>query len=357
MIKILIVNDSVMVQQLLKRIIDLDAALCVAGVAGDGEEAIRLTQVHEPDVILMDIRMPVMNGVDATREIMAASPRPILIVTATIRAHMPYIYDCLSLGALEVVKTPMRKPDRTGLPEKAELQEIGAELLSRIHIASNLRRAIEHLKPKHKPHEKETRAFARPDGLMTGIFARKILAIGASTGGPNAIRDILKMLPKNINAGIILVQHINADFAAGLAEWFAATTLRKVFSAMHGDMITQNTAYLAAEAKHLKVTPDGQLKYEESKPGEIHVPSIDATFESLAEVYGRNAVGVLLTGMGADGARGLLAMRKAGARTIAQDEETSLIYGMPKAAKEMKASEFVLPIYKIAAKITELLEE
>lgn len=342
MIKVLIVNDSVMVQQSLKRKLTEAGGFEVVGIAVDGFDGIAKTRSCDPDVILMDISMPRCGGVQATKEIMEKYPRPILIVTATIRAHMPYVYECLSYGALEVIKTPTMERDNY--------------LLDRVKIAHSLR-SITVTKTKPKVAIKEdAKLEARPPQAIRGGSARKVVAIGASTGGPSAILKVLRGLPMNTDAGIILVQHIDHAFAAGLAEWFNANCPGlNIYACRKGDKLVKGTGYLACENKDLVVGQDLLMSYDEPVRDPIFSPCIDVTFASVARVFGKNAVGVLLTGMGDDGAKGLKAMRDAGASTIAQDEESSLIYGMPKAAKDLGAAEFVLPLDKIGAKIGALL--
>ena len=338
MIRVLIVNDSLVARETLKRIIRSDPGMEIAGIAGGGEEGIRLARCCGPDVILMDIRMPNVNGVDAVKEIMLRSPAPILIVTASLKAHMPHIFDCLSFGALEVVKTP--------------LAEAGNELLQRIRIVANLKDAVQKGHGLRVADVAAPQMFSRAPGVVSKFSARNIIAIGASTGGPYALLKILQELPANLNAAMVLVQHMDAEFVSGLAEWLTGNSKFKVIPARDKDPLICGVVYLAAKALDMIVTEEFLLTYQKTKPGSFHVPSIDVTFESVASVYGANAIGVLLTGMGTDGARGLQSIRSAGGFTIAQDEMTSLIYGMPKAAKEMGSADVIVPLDKIAGKIS-----
>lgn len=356
MIKVLIVNDSLMAQQILKRIVMADPDLEVAGIGRDGVEGIELVRSCDPDVVLMDIRMPNLDGVGAVRHIMERYPRPIVIVTATLTAHMPYIYDCLNFGALEAVKTPSLSAFWES-PGPEELRVVGSNLLRRIKVTSQLRNVVK--RPTESQELKQGPCLKpRPGGLIKGRVAKKIVAIGASTGGPSAILKVLQMLPDKLRAGIILVQHIDADMSTGLAEWFDANCHFDIFAAKEGDHLINGTAFVASDPKNLVVRPAFSVGYKPSvKQDEFYSPCIDMTFKSIAELYGKNAIGVLLTGMGSDGASGLKAIRDAGGRTIAQDEKTSLIYGMPKVAKDRGAAEFVLSLERIAAYIKGFLNE
>ena len=343
--KVLIVNDSLMVQQLLKRIVLSDPGFELAGMASDGFNAIHLNRQEKPDVILMDIRMPRCDGVEATKHIMGDQPTAILLVTATIKLHMPHIYHCLANGALEVVKTP----GSVDGPASDELKK-------RIKIVHALRANFRVNRTAFQPREgiKLTR---RPAGSVRGGVAGKVIAIGASTGGPTAVIEVLRRLPEDLGAGIIIVQHIDAEFAPGLAEWIDTSCAFDVFSAKKNDLVMNNTVYLAAENKDLIVCPGHRLDYQEPQSNGICAPCIDMTFKSIAQQYGANVIGVILTGMGDDGVEGLHTIRQAGGRTIAQDEHTSLIYGMPKEAKDRGAAEFVVPLHEMANKIVQLLKQ
>ncbi len=358
MIKVLIVNDSLMAQQILKRIVSADPDLEVVGVASDGLEGIELVRSHDPDVVLMDIRMPNLDGVATVRHIMEKYPRPIIVVTATLTAHMPYIYDCLNLGALEAVKTPSLGAFRDVTPSSEELRMIGSDLLRRIQVTSVLRNEVKRpVESRHKI-KKELSLQPRPEELIKGVVVRKIIAIGASTGGPSAILKIIQNLPRELKASIILVQHIDSDMSVGLAEWFDANCHFDVFAAKEGDHLVKGKAFVASGSKSLVVRSDFSAGYEKTaKKDEFYSPCIDMTFNSIAQYYGKNAIGVLLTGMGSDGALGLKAIRNAGGRTIAQDEQSSVVYGMPKAARDIEAAEFICPLEDISTKIMKLLED
>ena len=344
MINVLIVNDSIIVQQLLKRTVHADPDSNIIGIAKDGLEAIELVRKENPDVVLMDISMPRCDGVQATRQIIATQPCCILLVTATIKLHMSQIFNSLGYGVLEVIKTPA-----------SAREEI--ELIKRIKIADALKPAI-------KTRAKSIRFEPIPPDIIVSPAnkngsvesARRIVVIGASTGGPNTILQILKGMPKKLNAGMIIVQHIDADFAQGVVECFNLSSPIEVMCARSGEQIKNNKAYMVVGNQDLVVHHGPIMAYQPFTPNAIYTPTIDVTMNSIARMYGSKAIGVILTGMGSDGAKGLMAIRKAGGRTIAQDETTSLIYGMPKAAVELQAAEFILPSHEIAGQIIKLLQ-
>ncbi len=354
MTRVLIVNDSVTEVSLIKRIIATDNRMEVAGVAGDGQEAVQMVEFKKPDVVLMDIHMPKMDGVEATRRIMSSFPCPILIVTFSIKASMSPVYDCLRYGAFEVIKTPVLCKDTDPLKlNDAVLNRAGSQLLRRIEIVAQLKAVA-----LGRSENVQNRTTVKPP--MTSLPAavkspaKKIVVIGASTGGPSATLKVLQGLPKDIKAGVVVIQHMDGEFTKGYAEWLSANNPITTHEAINGEPLFSATGYLAAGSMHMIISAGKVVQYQDV-PGLIYRPSVDLMFESAAKVFGHDAVGVLLSGMGDDGAKGLKAMRQAGAGTIAQDEATSAIYGMPKVAAEIGAAEFILPVDKIAGKVLSLI--
>ncbi|MBX9654063.1 chemotaxis-specific protein-glutamate methyltransferase CheB [bacterium] len=331
--RVAIVNDAPLAREVLKRVILSTPNHSVAWLAEDGADAVRKAHQDPPDIILMDLVMPVMDGVEATRRIMAEKPCPILLVTSSVTGNFNLVYRAMGNGGLDAVNTPT-------LGAGGVIQ--GAEgILARLTKLS-------------KTSEK-TQAIASSSSSISAheidLNLVPIIAIGASTGGPSAIAQVLTSLPKNLGASVIIAQHIAADFAPSLAKWLEDSAGRTVRVARPGDSPTAGVVLLASTNDHLVIRADRKVGYESEPANYPYRPSVDVLFESLARHYPQPGVAVLLTGMGSDGARGLLMLRQRGWHTIAQNEATSIVYGMPKSAAEMKAAIEILPIQGIAAAI------
>jgi two-component system response regulator WspF len=331
--RIAIVNDVKLAVEALRRVVISVPGHEIAWIAYDGAEAVARCARDKPDLILMDLIMPVMNGVEATRKIMKETPCAVLIVTATVEGNAPKVFDAMGYGALDAVKTPVLGMDGQTAG--------GQELLDKIAIIKRL---------LYRPGEFGEDVAAPP--VAPGLLPN-LVAIGSSTGGPKALADILSHLPAAFDAAIVVVQHVNTQFARDLAEWLGGQTPLTVRLAEGGDSLERGTVFLAASDNHLRLTPRHTLTYTAEPRDCPYRPSVDAFFESAKTCWPRKAVAVLLTGMGRDGAAGLLELRRAGWHTIAQDEKTSVIYGMPKAAAALGAAVEILPLDKIAARLVE----
>ena len=339
-IGVLVVDDSPTVRAVLRRVIAGVSDLRVIGEAGDGEEAVEQTVGLAPDVILMDIEMPVMDGFRATEMIMAVRPTPILVVTSRAsRDQVRTSFEALRRGAVEVLP----KPEDPG----------GWELLARtlplaIRAAAQARagRAATPVSPGARPN-----GAAVASDLAPRISARvRYVAIGASTGGPWAVHALLAALPHSPPASVLVVQHIAAGFEEGFAEWLASDLRRDVKVARDGEPATPGTIRIAPPGAHLLLDRDGALKLDASRPTRsVHRPSADELFLSCAASHAPVTAGVLLTGMGSDGAEGLAELRRAGGLTIVQDEPSSVVFGMPRAALEAGAATIALPPAEIGA--------
>jgi two-component system response regulator WspF len=354
--RVAIVNDLAVACEALRRVVVSDPALSIAWIARDGDEAITKAAGDRPDVILMDLIMPRVNGVEATRAIMHASPCPILVVTATVTGNASLVYEALGVGALDAVNTPT-------LGSGGSVAG-GAELLRRLHLVARMAQlrgqasSSTTASPSPALSSRPTLAgFAPPNLAAKNVpeispqSARPTLvAIGASTGGPRAVADVLLSLPRDLRAAYLVVQHVSVEFVAGYAQWLAAETGRRVALARSGDMPHAGDVLVAGEDRHLTLNRLGTLEYREEPKEHIHKPSVDELFISLAS-SARPGVAVLLTGMGRDGAEGLLALRRAGWHTIAQDESSSVVWGMPGAAHRLGAAVEVLPIRAIGPAI------
>ncbi|MBI5691827.1 MAG: chemotaxis response regulator protein-glutamate methylesterase [Verrucomicrobia bacterium] len=333
--RIALVNDMPMALEVLRRVLAQAPRHQVAWTAADGAEAVRRCAEDRPDLILMDLIMPVMDGVEATRRIMAASPCAILVVTATVEGTTSRVFDALGAGALDAVNTPALTGDGA------------AVLLAKIDALERL--IGDSLHPF---------AADRPPGLAsvhTGGLRPWLFAIGASAGGPAAVAELLRDFRPETRAAIVLVQHLDESFAGGLAEWLAGQISLPVRIALDGDAPVPGVVLLPGRDDHLVLTPVGTLLYRREPADYVYRPSVDEFFESVVEHWNGPAAGVILTGMGRDGARGLKAMRDAHFPTFAQERASCAVYGMPRAAVELGAAEAVLPLNQISRSLLQLI--
>ncbi|MGA1463598.1 MAG: chemotaxis-specific protein-glutamate methyltransferase CheB [Steroidobacteraceae bacterium] len=338
-LRIGIVNDLKLATAVLERAVKAGPGMSVAWTAADGAEAVERCAADLPDIVLMDLVMPNVDGVEATRRIMAATPCPILLVTATVEGNMDLVYEAMGHGALDACTTPV-VGDRRGADDGAEL-----------------RRKIEAICGAAMPNLTRSRPAAPlrpPSALPKGA---PLVAIGTSTGGPAALADILAELPPDLAAPVVLLQHINDGFVEGLRDWLAGRSRLPLSFAMAGEPPRPGHAYLARSHSHLVLRATGTFDYQDEPRGYFYHPSVNEFFSSAARHAPAGSLGVLLTGMGRDGAEGLLAMRQAGHHTIAQDRASSVVYGMPAAAAELGAAVEVLPLGRIAARISHFCQE
>jgi chemotaxis response regulator CheB len=326
-VRIAIVNDLGLACEVLRRLVLSVPGYEVAWVAGNGEEAVARAAADPPDVILMDLVMPVLDGVEATRRIMHQRPCPILVTTSNVSGRFPMVCQAMGLGALDAFTTPVFGPDY-------QVQG-GEDLLARLERLARSRLPSSHWK--------------NPPSLVPGSFP--LVALGSSTGGPEALAQILRGLPSGLPAGIVIVQHIDAEFASNLAWWLHNRTNWPVNLAQEGEEIRPGEVFVAGTNDHLVMRPDHRLGMTREPVALSYRPSVDVFFRSLVDGWRVPGVAVLLTGMGSDGAGGLAELRRAGWHTIAQDEATSVIYGMPRAAVELHAAVQVLPLAEIAGGI------
>ncbi|MEK1838268.1 MAG: chemotaxis response regulator protein-glutamate methylesterase, partial [Pseudomonas sp.] len=306
--KIAIVNDMPMAVEALRRALAFEPAHEVIWVAGNGAEAVQRCTEYTPDLILMDLIMPLMDGVEATRRIMAETPCAIVIVTVDREQNVHRVFEAMGYGALDVVDTPAIGGDNP--------QEAAAPLLRKI---MNIGWLI---------GDHSNRVRSAPSQHRHSSSRQHLVAIGSSAGGPAALEVLLKGLPRDFSAAIVLVQHVDQVFAAGMAEWLASASGLDVRLALEGERPQSGVVLLAGTNHHIRLLKNGTLAYTAEPVNEIYRPSIDVFFESVASYWSGDAVGVLLTGMGRDGAQGLKLMRQQGYLTIAQDQQSSAVYGM-----------------------------
>lgn len=343
-IKVLVVEDSPVARELLEHILTQDANIKVIGNAGSGEEAILALGRMKPDVITMDIHLPEMDGFETTRRIMETIPLPIVIVTGTSSAKdVTMAMNAIEAGALAIVQ----KPNGIGHPDyEAEAAKLvqTVKLMSEVKVVRRWARYPQEVKVKTKTNVKFDH--------QTEI---KIIAIGASTGGPPAIQKILSGLPKKFPVPVLIVQHIAEGFIQGFAEWLGQTSSLPVHVALHGEYCLPGHVYIAPDRLQMKVKMDGKIWLSKDDQENGLRPSVSFLFRSVAEEFGKNAVGILLTGMGKDGAKELKLMKEKGATTIAQDKESSVIHGMPGEAIDLDAAIYVLSLEKIAPALADLV--
>jgi two-component system, chemotaxis family, response regulator WspF len=338
--RIAIVNDVPLACEALRRIIVSATEHAVTWTARDGAEAVERARADRPDLILMDLMMPRMNGAEATRRIMAESPCPILVVTATVSGHMNKVYEAMGHGALDAVDTPRLGPggDVSG----------ASALLEKIETIAKL------------TGEYDRRAASPAAGTIVsaprGGKRSRLVLFGASTGGPNALAEILSGFPRDWDASAIIVQHVDVIFSRGLAQWLSERAGRPVELISQGERLGPRRWLLAGTNDHLVMDSARRLCYTEDPKEVNYRPSVDTFFESVAAHWPDPGVAVLLTGMGRDGAEGLLKLRRRGWHTIAQDESTSVVFGMPRAAAEIGAADEVLPLPRIAQAVVASIE-
>lgn len=345
-IRVLVVEDSVTVLRRLVEVLGADPQIEVVGEAGDGRRAIELARKLKPDIITLDMMLPVMTGVAVTEYIMAHFPTPILIVSAsTNRGELFRTYDALAAGAVDVLEKPTgNEPD--GEWERRFLAAV--KLVSRIKVITHPRMRMGALGRIPAP------APAVPPVPPGPAGACEIVAIGASTGGPAAVIDVLRALPADYPFPILLVLHIGEPFGAGFADWLDGQTAHRVRYARDGEGVgTRGRVVMAPADRHMMVE-NGVIRLHGGPERHSCRPSVDVLFESVARDFGDCAVGVLLTGMGRDGATGLLDIRRAGGLTIAQDEASSVVYGMPREAAVIGAAQKILPLAEIGPALAAL---
>lgn len=335
--RIAVVNDMPLAVEVLRRVIASAPEHTLAWVAVNGKEAVEKCLQDRPDLILMDLIMPVMDGVQATGSIMKESPCAILVVTATVEGNAALVFEAMGCGALDAVGTPVFGAGMT--------IEGGRELLKKMATIEKLL-----AKPLSAAPAFVATGKSKGDGVPF------LVAIGSSTGGPKALAEILSSLPPLPGAAFVIVQHVDVQFAQGLATWLDGQTPLTVELAREGMRPAPDRVLIAGTNDHLVIGDDLALHYTPDPRDYPYRPSVNAFFLSLERHWPRRGVAVLLTGMGKDGAQGLAALRLAGWHTIAQDQATSVVYGMPAAAAELNAATDILPINHIASAISRKIE-
>jgi two-component system chemotaxis response regulator CheB len=362
-IRVVIVDDSAMVRRMLSNMLARDPAIQVVGEACDGYEGIRLVESIRPDVVTMDVFMPGLDGLAATEHLMAYCPTPILVLTSSLaQGEVDITFKMLGAGALEVIEKPNASSNES-------LERATWDLIRRIKVLSRVK-VVTHLRGRRRtiPAEALVQSPEPPtalpavpavpseptDSALLPPFP--LVVIGASTGGPRVIYRILSELPSDLPAAVLVVQHIAEGFSAGMVEWLQTSSRLPVLLGQENLLLRPGKVFIAPDQRDLVILPGERIHLTQS-PLLIQRPSVDIAMQAAAEVFADRAIGVLLTGMGRDGAYGLLTIRRRGGATIAQDEQSSTIYGMPRAAVQLGAAQDVLMPAQIAKRVIELVQQ
>lgn len=346
-----IATNALIAADALRRVIRSTGVHDVAWIAHDGADAVAGCVRDKPDLILMDLFMPKLDGIAAIKQIMAKSPCAIIIATAKVEEHMGKVFEAMGAGALDAVSIPVFTDN--------EKLENARELIGKIETINRL------IGDPLGVRRRKTEAGGQKSGVKSRIGALRtppsspraesLIVIGSSAGGPAALTVILGSLPVDIQASVVIIQHVDKQFAHGLTAWFISHTKLQVRVAQEGDRLQPGIVYIAGQDRHLVMFSPTQIGYASHPREASYCPSVDVFFRSVAKFWRGQSVGVLLTGMGRDGAEGLKSLRDAGHHTIAQDRGTSAIYGMPKAAVELDAASEILALDKIAPRLMRLI--
>lgn len=341
-IRLLVVDDSPTVRSIIRAMLGTEKDIVIIGEAVNGVEAVDKAERMRPDLILMDIRMPRMDGFEATEQIMSTCPTPIIVFSSLTRAEEARVsIAMLAVGALDV----MAKPD---LADPVSVAECAKVLRMKVRVASRVV-VVRHIKRRPLPGSREAAGRSAVEAQRFDV-----LAIGASTGGPAVLREILSHLPASYPLPVLLVQHITAGFTDGFVEWLQQHIPLRLRIAQPRDRAVPGTVLMAPEGRQMTILPDRTVVAVSDIPVGVHLPSVDSLFGSVAESFGRRSIGVILTGMGADGVDGLLRIRQAGGTTIAQDEASCTVFGMPGEAVRRGAASELLPPDRISLRLLEL---
>jgi two-component system chemotaxis response regulator CheB len=339
MIRVLLVDDSPLVITILKRMLSRSKEIEVVGTALNGRDALKIIPEVKPDVVCTDLHMPVMNGLELTKEIMDRYPMPILIVSVSGREGSINAFKVIEAGAIDIMLKPNGGAD-------VDQDLLSVEFITKIRILSAVhvyRRKKSEVLPGTDINNKTETFLANP--------AIRIVVIGSSTGGSQALQQILACLPENFPLPVICIQHISTGFLPGLIDWLSSKTKMKIETARAGALPQPGIVYFPQEGAHLKIDGSGRFVISLDPEYDGHLPSITVTMKSAAAYYKNSIAGVILTGMGKDGAEGLLAIKNSGGITIVQDEESCIIFGMPKKAIELGAAAYISPLSEIGPMI------
>jgi len=333
-LRVLVVDDSAFMRRLITSILAAEPDICIVGQARNGKEAINFALEQAPNVITMDVEMPVLDGYQALEVIMKSRPTPVVMLSSLTKAGAEATIRCLQLGAVDVIAKPSG-------PISLDLDKISAEILTAVRAAALSRVSRRAYMPSSTPRLRHS-----------SPCRSKCIFIGSSTGGPRALQQVIPKLPGNLGAPVVIVQHMPAGFTQALADRINGESAITVRQAEQGDRLEANTALVAPGGLHMAFGRHGLVELSDGPAVNGVKPSADVTLTSLVRTFAGEMTGVLLTGMGRDGAVALKLLRDAGGRTLVESEETCVVFGMPRAAVELGAAELVLPIHEIAPEIS-----
>jgi len=355
-IRVLVVDDSPFLRRYLPPILEADRDIKVVGTAANGLEAIEMVKRLRPDVVTLDVNMPLMDGLTALRRIMQEAPTPVLMLSSLTSEGAEVTMEALSLGAVDYITKPV---DITfAVARKDLLQKVKTAFAAKVKTVAGVNVAAEKFKRLISDLSRETAAWPGKPPAGPWTSPKELVAIGASTGGPMALQLVLRNLPPAIPVGLVIVQHIAEGFSKALADRLNAISPLEVRLSQGQELVRPGLGLVAPAGKHLTVTRmNGKLytALSDAPAASLHRPSVDVLFSSVAQTCGAKACAVIMTGMGNDGARGIKEVRDRGGATIAQDEATSVIFGMPKAAINGGGIDIVAPLEKIPGEIMQVL--
>lgn len=348
-VRVLVVDDSAFMRKVLSDLLQSDPSITVIATARDGQDAVEKSVQLEPDVITLDIEMPKLDGYGALREIMARRPTPVVMVSSLTREGAEATVRALALGAVDFVAKPSGS---ISLNMHVAREELVAKVKAAAGATPRYRRVLGDLPPLRREARTARALPAEP-----GSLPRRLVVIGCSTGGPGALHQIIPKLPADLPAAVLVVQHMPAGFTRSLANRLDEISAIPVREAQEGDRLAAGLVLVAPGGYHMLVSECGIVHLNQDAPLHGVRPAVDKTFESVVPLFQTRMVGVILTGMGYDGARGMVALKKQGGKTIAEDASTCVVYGMPKVVVEMGAADQVLPVHEIADAIVRMVRE
>lgn len=344
-IRVLVVDDSAFMRKLISEIINAEPDMEVAATARNGKDALTKLSQLDIDVVTLDVEMPVMDGLETLRQIMSSNPLPVVMLSSMTKHGSDTTVKALALGAVDFVPKPSGSIS-------LDLKTVSQEIVEKVRTAAKakVRKTRRTWTPPRSIHPKPP--VLKP---TAGKASSRVVIIGSSTGGPKAIEEVLAHIPPNLPAGIMVVQHMPKDFTRSFAERLNSLFPLSIKEAEHGDMIEDGKVLIAPGDYHMTVGADRCVYLNQEERVMFLRPSIDVTMLSLPTVFGTRILGVVLTGMGRDGARGMAAIKQAGGKTIAQDRSTSTIYSMPRVVAEEGNADYILPVDRIGESITKIV--